>query len=80
MARLGDLLGDLGGFELDTSPLTRQWALLEEKLQQLIEEDAKLREMIDELRRARVRGAWESVPRPISRDGKVISLKDFLDP
>lgn len=80
MARLGDLLADLAGFELDTAPLTRQWGLLEEKIQQLIDEDAKLREMIGELRRAKVRGSWESVSRPISRDGKVISLKDFLDP
>lgn len=80
MARMGDILADLAGFELDTAPLTRQWALLEEKIRQLIEGDAKLREMIDDLRRAKVRGSWENVPRPVSRDGKVIRLKDFLDP
>ena len=80
LARLGEVLAGLGGFELDTSPLTRQWGLLEEQIQQLIDEDSKLREMIAELRREKVRGSWESARAVDAPGSKVISLKDFLDP
>ena len=80
LARLGDVLAQLGGFELDTSPLARQWGLIEVKIQQLIDKDPKLQDMIGELRRAKVRGSWESVHAADARTGKVISLKDFLDP
>ena len=79
LARMGDVLARLAGFELDVSPLERQWGLLEEKIQAVVNEDAKLREMIAELRRAKVRGSWESARGAKARSGKVIRLEDFLD-
>jgi proteasome assembly chaperone (PAC2) family protein len=81
LARLGDLLADLGGFDIDTAPLDRQWTVLEKKIQELIDADPKLREMIGELRRAKVRGSWQSVRASTpAKGGKVIRLRDFLDP
>jgi hypothetical protein len=36
--------------------------------------------MIAKLRRAKVRGSWESMKASSDKDEKVIDIKDFLEP
>jgi len=80
LSHLGLLLSFLGEFELDTSDLEANWKELNKQIQALIEETPGLQSVIDELRKAKVRGSWERMKEAAQKDGKVINLKDFLEP
>ena len=79
MARLGALLGDLAGFELDLTDLKARWDRLDRKLADLIANNSELKSMIEGLRKARGRGLWAG-RKPGSRGEKVINIQDYLDP
>jgi proteasome assembly chaperone (PAC2) family protein len=80
LSHLGALLAFLGEFQLDLGDLDRSWKELHEQIQNLIESKPELREMIAKLRRAKVRGSWESMKASSDKDEKVIDIKDFLEP
>jgi proteasome assembly chaperone (PAC2) family protein len=80
LAHLGDLLAFLGEFELDTKDLEDSWEQLHKQIQELIQNSPELQSAIQELRKAKVRGSWESMKAVAENDGNVISLKDFLKP
>ncbi len=46
----------------------------------LIENSPELESAIQELRKAKVRGSWESMKAALKKGDKVINLADFLDP
>jgi hypothetical protein len=77
---LGALLAFLGEFQLDVKDLEESWKELNEQIQVLIEKKPELRDMIVKLRKAKVRGSWESMKASIKKDEKVIDIKDFLEP
>lgn len=80
LSHLGGLLSMIGGFELDTTELDQGWEALNIQIQEVIEKDPKLQAMISELRKAKLRGSFESMPASNQRSDKIINLQDFLDP
>lgn len=80
LSHLGALLSDLGGFKIDLEDLEERWKELNEQIQELIEKKPELRDMISQLRKAKVRGSWESMKATTHKDEKVIHIKDFLEP
>jgi proteasome assembly chaperone (PAC2) family protein len=80
LSHLGSLLASLGGFILDVEELEASWRELNKQIQKLIEKNPELQNMISELRKAKVRGSWESVKEGAKKDEKVIHLEDFIGP
>jgi uncharacterized protein YdeI (YjbR/CyaY-like superfamily) len=74
------LLSFLGDFELDTEEIDSSWKELNRQIQGLIEKNPELQAMITEIRKAKVRGSWESMKGSIEKGQKVIHLEDFLKP
>ena len=80
VSALGNVLSSLCGFELDTTELELSWKELNQQIQSLIEKNPELSKLVEELRRAKVRGSWETVKSSIKKNGKVIHIEDFLRP
>lgn len=80
LSYLGALLSSLVGFELDLEELEVSWKELNKQIQGLIEKNPELQDMINELRKAKVRGSWASMKESEQKDGKVIQIADFLKP
>ena len=80
LSHLGALLSFLVGFELDLEELDVSWKELNRQIQGLIEKNPELQEMINELRKAKVRGSWASMKVSEKKDEKVIQIADFLKP
>lgn len=80
LSNLGSLLSLLGGFKLDMKEIEIKWKELNRKIQDLIEDNPELHAMINELRKAKVRGSWASMKESGKKNGKIINLKDFLEP
>lgn len=80
LSHLGALLSSLGSFELDLEELDVSWKELNKQIQGLIEKNPELLDMINELRKAKVRGSWASMKESEQKDGKVIQIADFLKP
>ena len=80
ISSLGALLSFLGEFELDVEDLEASWTAIKEKIQGLVDKSPELREIIKELRKAKVRGSWANMRESSRKDDKVINLKDFLEP
>lgn len=79
MSHLGKVLSSLGKFELDTKGLDARWEEREDQIQDLIKNSLELQTVINELRKAKVRGTWESMKKSTAGE-KVINLKDFMPP
>jgi uncharacterized protein YdeI (YjbR/CyaY-like superfamily) len=65
---------------LDTDELETRWKELNKQIQELVEKNPEFQAMINELRRAKVRGSWASLKDSAKKGSNVISLKDFLKP
>jgi len=77
---LASLLSSIGEFKLDTEELDTSWKELNRQIQELVEKNPEFQTMINELRKAKVRGSWASLKESTKKGNKVISLKDFLKP
>lgn len=80
MSHLGSLLSYLGEFDLETSDLDAKWITLNEQIQALVKDTPGLQSVIDELRKAKVRGSWERMKDSLDQHNNVINLQDFLEP
>ena len=80
LSQLGSLLSFLCDFELDVKELEESWKELNKQIQNLVEENPELNAMIRGLRKAKVRGSWASMKDTEKKNGKIIQLKDFLEP
>jgi proteasome assembly chaperone (PAC2) family protein len=76
LSHLSAFLSLWGGFELDTSDLDRTWKELNKQIQGIIDRSPELQGMINDLRKAKLKGSWDMV----RRDDKVIHLEDFFKP
>ena len=74
LSHLGSLLASWGGFELDTDELETTWQDLSKQIQGLIDKNPELQSMIDDLRKAKVKGTWNGT----KKGEKVIHLEDFF--
>lgn len=80
LSHVGELLADIGNFRIDTGELDKKWVELNQQIQSVIENNPELQQMIDELRKAKVRGSWEKMEESIRKNGKVIPISDFMKP
>jgi proteasome assembly chaperone (PAC2) family protein len=80
LASLGSLLASIGDFELDVEEMEMNWKDLNRQIQGIIEKNPDFQDMINNLRKAKVRGSWASMKESIKKGNKVISLEDFLKP
>lgn len=76
LSHLGSILGAWGGFEINTSELDKTWRHLARQIQEIIEKNPELENMISDLRKAKVKGSWNTA----QRQDNVIHLEDFLKP
>ena len=76
LSYLGSLLASLGGFVFDGTELETTWKTLNKEIQGIIDKSPELQGMINDLRKAKMKGTWD-----ITRRGdKVIHLEDFIKP
>ena len=80
LSSLDALLSFLGEFELDIEDLETSWKKINRQIQELIEKNPEFQDVIDKLRKAKIKGSWASVKESVKKDEKVINLKDFLEP
>ncbi len=76
LSHLGSLLSSWGAFHLDTEELERTWKELTRQIEGIISRNPELQGMISEIRKSKVRGAWDQG----KKTDKVIHLEDFLKP
>jgi hypothetical protein len=69
-------LSSLGGFELDREDLENSWKDLSKEIQGIIDNNPELQGMINDLRKAKVKGSWDA----LNKHDKIIHLEDFLKP
>ena len=80
LSQLALLLSSVGEFKLDTEELETSWKELNRQIQGLVSKNPEFQSMINELRKAKVRGSWASLKESEKKGSNVISLKDFLKP
>jgi proteasome assembly chaperone (PAC2) family protein len=80
MLELVRLLTDMASFSLKPDALEASWEALKIQIQQLIADNPKLGEIVDQVRKKKRQGAMQDLGLNGSEQGKVINLKDFLDP
>jgi proteasome assembly chaperone (PAC2) family protein len=80
LAHLGKMLAAIGGFELNIEDLETSWQKLKVQIENLIENNAELQAMINELRKAKVRGSAAEMKGALKSDEKIINIQDFLQP
>ncbi len=76
LSHLGSVLASWGGFRLDTGELAETWRELNLQIQGIIEKNPELQKMITDLRKAKVKGSWDTA----NRHDNVIHLEDFFKP
>jgi proteasome assembly chaperone (PAC2) family protein len=76
LSHLGSLLASLGGFEFDNSELEATWKTLTKEIQGIIDKNPELQDMINDLRKAKIKGKWCTA----RKGDKVIHLEDFIKP
>jgi len=80
MLQLVRLLADMASFSVKTDALEADWEALEIKIQKLISDNPKLQGIMDQVRKKKREGAMQDLGQGGNEQGKVINLKDFLDP
>ncbi len=76
LSHLGSLLGSLGGFKFDGTELETTWKELSKEIQEVIDKNPELQGMIHDLRKAKIKGSWDTA----RKGDKVIHLEDFMKP
>jgi proteasome assembly chaperone (PAC2) family protein len=79
LSHLAGVLSFLGEFELDTQDLETRWKTIESQIGEVIQNSSELQTMIDNIRKAKVRGTWQDLKKS-TKGEKVIDLSDFLPP
>ncbi|MFC1532655.1 PAC2 family protein [Thermodesulfobacteriota bacterium] len=73
LSHLGSILSEWGGFDLNTDELSVTWIELSKQIQRIIDKNPELQGMINDLRKAKIRGSWDAT----NRQDKIIKLEDF---
>jgi proteasome assembly chaperone (PAC2) family protein len=79
MLHLARLLSDIASFTLATDTLKTRWEALDKQIRELIADNPKLREIVDQIRRKKRAGALQNLEKKPRDKGKVIDLRDFID-
>ena len=65
---------------MDTETLEESWQEVDKQIRELVDNSPDIQTAISEMRKAKVRGSWESMKGSIKKSDKVINLTDFLKP
>jgi hypothetical protein len=79
LSHLAGVLAYLGEFEMDTQDLENRWKAIEIQIEEIIKNSGEIQAMIDNIRKAKVRGIWQDMKKS-TKGEKVIDLTDFLPP
>jgi proteasome assembly chaperone (PAC2) family protein len=79
LSHLAGVLAFLGGFALDTQDLETRWKTIEGQIEEVVENSNELQAMIDNIRKAKVRGTRQNMKK-LTKGEKVIDLTNFLPP
>jgi proteasome assembly chaperone (PAC2) family protein len=74
------LLADMASFSAHTDVLQARWQTLEIQIQKLMTENPKLQGIMDNIRNKKREGRMANLGQNGIDQGKVINLRDFLDP
>ena len=80
LAHLAKLIAAMGDFDINVDDLEASWDKLNIQIENLIENNAELQGVIDELRKAKVRGVATEMKGTLKSDEKIINIQDFLQP
>jgi proteasome assembly chaperone (PAC2) family protein len=80
LAHLGKMLAAIGGFKLNIQDLEASWEKLNIQIENLIENNAELQAVVNELRQAKASGSAAGMKGLLKSDEKVINIQDFLQP
>jgi len=80
LSHLGGLIAQLGNFHLDTEYLDKNWEVLKEQINTLIDGNSELQTLIANLRKEKARGSTARLNGKAAGNEKIINLQDFLDP
>ena len=80
LSHLGELMAQLGNFDLDTEHLDKNWLDLREQINKLIEGNHELQNLIASIRKEKAKGSTARLDGNIAENEKIINLQDFLDP
>jgi proteasome assembly chaperone (PAC2) family protein len=80
LAYLGQLLGELGNFDLSTEELETSWEKLHVQIEQLIQNNAELQAIVKQIRKAKIKGTAAEMQGTLKSDEKIINIQDFLQP
>jgi len=80
LSHLGGLIAQLGNFHLDTEYLDKNWEVLKEQINTLIDGNSELQTLIVNLRKEKARGSTAKLNGKAAGNEKIINLQDFLDP
>ena len=80
MLQMVRLLTDMASFSLKTDALEAGWEALERQVGKLMADNPKLEEIMDQVRKKKRQGTMQDLGQHGNEPGKVINLKDFLDP
>jgi len=78
LSNLVRLLSAICLLNVDTSEIDDRWDRLDIQVRQLIQDSPELQEMIDDIRKAKVRGTWSNLEKT-GASRNVIDIRDFLD-
>jgi proteasome assembly chaperone (PAC2) family protein len=77
LSRMATILADLAGVHVDTAELEKGWMQLARQIQRFVDGNPELQNLIKEIMKSKAPG---ELPRPETKDGKVIYLDDFFKP
>lgn len=77
LSHLSSILSSVGQFELDPEDLDASWKELQQQIEALIANSNEFKAIIDEIRKEKVKGSWESLKKS-TKGEKVVDLTDFL--
>ena len=80
MEHLCGVLSTIGKFDLDTGDLHEGWQRLNDQIQELVENSPEIQNMIDDIRKAKVKGSFANMRAGGKDNDKVIDIQPFLDP
>jgi len=76
---LASMVSSFCSLELDLKDLEDNWEKLKVQIQELVDSKPELREMIQQLRKVKIKGT-SNIRNALRGDEKVINLMDFMDP
>ena len=80
LSHLGRVISQLGNFHLDTEYLDKNWKVLKDQIDSMIDNNSELQTLIANLRKEKAKGSTARLDGKVTGNEKIINLQDFRDP